>query len=137
MALIAALGILVVGAAAFGVPLPQPAGRLRRSRSLLTAAAMLSLGLLIASLARNPRVAGAVGTMLFLAADVLRRPVDAAGHDARRAAPGRRLHAARRGRRRPAAQHGRPVAVRRQRSAVLAGYAVAFGLLAWRLFRWE
>ena len=63
--LIATLGILVVGAAAFGLPLPgQPAGF--ALALVLTAAAMIGLGLLVASLARNARVAGAVGTMIFL-----------------------------------------------------------------------
>jgi ABC-2 type transport system permease protein len=66
VALIASAGLLAVGAAGFSVPLPhQPAGSILAL--LLTTAAMLSLGLLVASLARNPRVAGAVGTMLFLA----------------------------------------------------------------------
>ena len=63
--LIATLGILIVGDAAFGVSLPsQPAGFVLAL--VLTSAAMLSLGLLIASLARTARVAGAVGTMIFL-----------------------------------------------------------------------
>jgi len=53
------------------------------------------LSLLVASLARTGRVAGAVGTMLFLPLMFF------AG------------------------------------LAILAGYPVVFGLLAWRLFRWE
>jgi ABC-2 type transport system permease protein len=58
--LVASLGIVIVGAAAFGVPLPiQPAGFI--IALILTAAVMLTLGLLVASVARTGRVAGAVG----------------------------------------------------------------------------
>ena len=133
--LIATLGILVVGAAAFGVPLPrQPAGFVLAL--LLTAAAMLSLGLLIASLARTGRVAGAVGTMIFLPLMffaglwVPRATMSAA---LRRAGDDTPLGAAV-----SALQHSMagqwPAA---SGLAILAGYTVAFGVLAWRFFRWE
>ncbi|HVT67319.1 MAG TPA: ABC transporter permease, partial [Trebonia sp.] len=65
VALAATVGILVVGAAGFGVPLPRQAAGFCLAL-VLAAAAMLALGLVIASLARTSRVAGAVGTMLFL-----------------------------------------------------------------------
>jgi ABC-2 type transport system permease protein len=88
MTLIATAGILVVGDAGFGVPLPgQPAGF---ALALVLAAAMLSLGLLVASVASTGRVAGAAGTMLFLPLMFLRRPVGAPGRDARDAAPRQR-----------------------------------------------
>jgi ABC-2 type transport system permease protein len=135
VALIATLGILVVGAAGFGVPLPrQPAGFVLAVA--LTAAAMVGLGLLIASLARNPRVAGAVGTMLFLALMFfagLWIPQATMPAGLRRAGDDTPLGAAV-----AALQHSMagqwPSA---GGLALLAGYAVAFGLLAWRLFRWE
>ena len=135
VALVATVGIIVVGDAAFGVPLPsQPAGFLLAL--VLTATAMLSLGLLVASLARNGRVAGAVGTMLFLplmffaglwtpratmSPGLLRvedyTPLGAAVSALQDSMAGQW----------PSASG----------LAVLAGYTVAFGLLAWRLFRWE
>jgi len=135
VALAATIGILLVGAAAFGVPLPgQPAGFVLAFA--LTAAAMLGLGLLIASLARNPRVAGAVGTMLFLALMVfagLWMPQAAmpaglrtVGDDTPLGAAVAALSRSMAGQWPPAASLG-----------VLAAYAVAFGLLAWRMFRWE
>jgi len=135
VALVATLGILVVGAAGFGVPLPrQPAGF--AVALILTAAAMVGLGLLIASLARNPRVAGAVGTMLFLTLMFfagLWGPQATMPAGLRRASDDTPLGAAV-----AALQHSMagqwPSA---SGLALLAGYAVAFGLLAWRLFRWE
>ncbi len=135
VALLAAVGILVVGAAAFGVPLPgQPAGI--AVAFALAAAAMLGLGLLIASLARNPRVAGAAGTMLFLTLmffaglwmpqAAMPAALRTAGQDTPLGAAVAALNRSMAGQWPSAASLG-----------VLAGYAVAFGLLAWRLFRWE
>ena len=133
--LLATLGILIVGAAAFGVPLPrQPAGFL--VALVLTAAAMLALGLLVASLARSGRVAGAVGTMLFLPLMFF-----AGLWTPRATMPAALLHVG----------DGTPLgaavsALQLSMSgqwpsasglAILAGYAVAFGVLAWRLFRWD
>jgi ABC-2 type transport system permease protein len=135
VAVLAAACILVVGYGAFGVAFPrQPAGFLLTL--LLTAAAMLTLGLLVASLARNGRVAGAVGTMLFLPLmffaglwapqatmpDALRQAGDYTPLGAAVAALQHTM----------AGQWPPPSAL-----PVLAGYAVAFGALAWRLFRWE
>jgi ABC-2 type transport system permease protein len=133
--LIATLGILVVGAAAFGVPLPrQPAGFVLAL--VLTAAAMLTLGLLVASLARTGRVAGAAGTMLFLPLMFfagLWMPQAMMPAALRHAGEDTPLGAAV-----SALQHSMagqwPSA---SGLAILAGYTVAFGLLAWRLFRWE
>jgi len=133
--LIATIGILIVGDAAFGVALPgQPAGF--AVALLLTAAAMLSLGLLVAAVARTGRVAGAVGTMLFLPLmffaglwgpqatmpAALRR----IGHDTPLGAAVTALQHSMAGQWPPASS-----------LAVLAAYAAALALLAWRLFRWE
>jgi ABC-2 type transport system permease protein len=133
--LAAAAGILAVGYAAFGVALPrQPFGFLLAL--VLTAAAMLGLGLLIAAFARNGRVAGAVGTMLFLPMmffaglwmpqATMPAALRSAGQDtplgAAVAALGRAM----------AGQWPSAVGL-----AALAGYALAFVALAWRLFRWE
>ena len=135
IALLATAGILVVGYAAFGVALPkQPAGFLLTL--FLTAAAMLTLGLLVASLASTGRVAGAVGTMLFLPlmffaglwiprdlmpAALLRisddTPLGACVAALQRTMLGQW----------PSASG----------LAILAGYAVVFGAVAWRFFRWE
>ncbi len=135
VALIATLGLLIVGAAAFGVPLPhQPAGFI--IALILAAAAMLSLGLLVASLARNPRVAGAVGTMLFLALMFfagLWMPQATMPAGLRRAGDDTPLGAAVAALQHTMAGQWPPASG----LAVLAGYAAAFGLLAWRLFRWE
>jgi len=135
VSLVATAGILVVGAAAFGVPLPgQPAGFVLALG--LTAAAMIGLGLLVASLARNARVAGAVGTMIFLPLMFfagLWMPQATMPAALRTAGDDTPLGAA-------VAALSRSMAGQWPSAAsltVLAGYAVVFGLLAWRLFRWE
>jgi ABC-2 type transport system permease protein len=135
VSLIATVGILVVGRAAFGVPLPgQPAGFVLAVG--LTAAAMIGLGLLIASLARNARVAGAVGTMIFLPLmffaglwmpqATMPAGLRAAGDDTPLGAAVAALQHSMAGQWPSAASLG-----------VLAAYAAAFCLLAWHLFRWE
>jgi ABC-2 type transport system permease protein len=135
IALISTAGILIVGDAAFGVPLPgQPAGFVLAL--LLAAAAMLTLGLFIASVARSGRVAGAAGTMVFLPLMFF------AGLWIPRALMPATLRGI--GDRTPL---GAAVAALHDSMAgqwpsagglaVLAGYAVVFGVLAWRLFRWE
>jgi ABC-2 type transport system permease protein len=135
VALLATLGILAVGAAAFGVPLPgQPAGFILAF--LLTATAMIGLGLLVASVARGGRVAGAVGTMIFLPLmffaglwlpqGAMPAALRTAGDDTPLGAAVAALQRSMAGQWPSAASVG-----------VLAGYAVVFGLLAWRLFRWE
>jgi ABC-2 type transport system permease protein len=133
--LAATAGIVVVGATAFGVPLPgQPAGFCLAF--LLAAGAMLSLGLLIAALARTGRVAGAVGTMLFLplmffAGLWMPQATMPAGlrHVGDYTPLGAAVAALQRS---MAGQWPSMTGL-----AVLAGYAVVLGLLAWRFFRWE
>jgi ABC-2 type transport system permease protein len=135
VSLIAVIGILAVGRAAFGVPLPgQPAGFVLAVG--LTAAAMIGLGLLVASLARNARVAGAVGTMIFLPLmffaglwmpqATMPAGLRAAGDDTPLGAAVAAVTHSMAGQWPSAASLG-----------VLAAYAAGFGLLAWRLFRWE
>jgi ABC-2 type transport system permease protein len=135
IALIATAGILIVGDAAFGVPLPgQPAGF--AISLLLAAAAMLTLGLFIASLARTGRVAAAAGTMVFLPLMFfagLWLPQATMPATLRGISDRTPLGAA------VAALHDSMAGQWPAASglAVLAGCAAAFGLLAWRLFRWE
>ena len=132
---VAAAGILAVGCAAFGVALPrQPAGFVLAL--LLTAVAMLGLGLLIAAVARNGRVAGAVGTMLFLPLMFfagLWAPQATMSAGLRGAGQDTPLGAA-------VAALGRSMAGQWPSAASLAalvGYAIAFSVLAWRVFRWD
>jgi ABC-2 type transport system permease protein len=62
--LIATVGVLAVGRLGFGVPLPrQPAGF--ALVAVLSATAMVALGLLIGAIAPTARSAGAAGTVLF------------------------------------------------------------------------
>ena len=62
--LVATAGVLAVGRLGFGVPLPrQPAGFVLVA--VLSATAMLALGLLIGAVAPTARSAGAAGTVLF------------------------------------------------------------------------
>jgi ABC-2 type transport system permease protein len=135
VALTATVGILILGAAAFGVALPANPIAFCLAL-LLTTSAMLALGLLIASLARNGRVAAAVGTMIFLPMMFfagLWMPQATMSPALRQVGGYTPLGAAV-----SALQHSMtgqwpPTAD----LAALAGYGVAFGLLAWRLFRWE
>jgi ABC-2 type transport system permease protein len=135
VALLATAGILAVGRLGFGVGLPrQPAGF--GLALILTAGAMLTLGLLVAALARTGRVAGAIGTMLFLALMFfagLWLPQAQMPAALRRVGDDTPLGAAV-----AALQHSMagqwPSA---SGLAILAGYTVVLGLLAWRFFRWE
>jgi ABC-2 type transport system permease protein len=62
--LIATAGVLAVGRLGFGVPLPrQPVGF--ALVAVLSAAAMVALGLLVGAIAPTARSAGAAGTVLF------------------------------------------------------------------------
>jgi ABC-2 type transport system permease protein len=135
VALVATTGVLVVGWAAFGVALPRQFLAFVIS-ILLVAAAMLALGLSIAALAPNGRVAGAAGAILFLPMmffaglwtpqatmpEVLRNigsytPLGAAVQAIQATMVGRWPH---------------PVEL-----AVLAGYAVFFAVISARFFRWD
>jgi ABC-2 type transport system permease protein len=97
---------------------------------------MLTLGLLIASVARTARVAGAAGTMVFLPLmffaglwvprAAMAAPLRRAGDDTPLGAAVSALQHSMSGQWPPAGT-----------LAILAGYTVVFGLLAWRLFRWE
>jgi ABC-2 type transport system permease protein len=135
VALVSVAAILVVGRLAFGVALPREAAGFCLAL-LLTAAAMLSLGLLVASVARTGRVAAATGTMLFLPLMffaglwIPRSTMPAGllriGDDTPLGAAVAALQDSMAGQWPSAASLG-----------VLAGYAVLLSLGAWRLFRWE
>jgi ABC-2 type transport system permease protein len=135
LALVSVAGIVVLGRLAFGVALPgQPAGFCLAL--VLTAGAMLGLGLLVAALARTGRVAGAVGTMIFLPLMFfagLWTPQATMPAALRRAGDDTPLGAA------VAALHDSMTGQWPSLSGlgVLAAYAVVLGLLAWRFFRWE
>jgi ABC-2 type transport system permease protein len=135
VALTATAGILVLGRLAFGVALPrQVAGFLLTI--VLTSAAMLALGLLIGAVAPTGRTAGAVGAILFLPMmffaglwtpratmpPVLRHisdftPLGAAVGALTRSMSGQWPH---------------PSGL-----AALAAYALVFGAVAVRFFRWD
>jgi ABC-2 type transport system permease protein len=135
MAVLATAGMLVVGYAAFGVAFPrQPIGFLLAFA--LTAPAMLALGLLVASVARTSRMAGGIGAMLFFPLmffaglwtpqATMSGALRSAGQDTPLGASVAALSRAMAGQW-PAASG----------LAILAAYALVFGALAWRLFRWE
>jgi ABC-2 type transport system permease protein len=135
VALVATAGLLIVGRTAFDVAFPRQVTGFVLT-IVLAAAAMLALGLLIAALAPNGRVAGAVGAFLFLPMmffaglwtpqatmpPVLRHigeytPLSAAVNAMQDSMGGHWPH---------------PVGL-----AVLAGYAFAFSVCAVRFFRWD
>jgi ABC-2 type transport system permease protein len=62
--LIATVGVLAVGRLGFGVPLPRQPGGFALV-AVLSATAMVALGLLIGAIAPTARSAGAAGTVLF------------------------------------------------------------------------
>ena len=131
----AAVGILVLGRLAFGVTLPRQAAGFCLALAL-AAAAMLALGLLVAALARTGRVAAATGTMLFLALMFfagLWMPQAQMPAALRRISTDTPLGAAV-----AALQHTLAGQWPSWTGlALLAGYAIVAGLLAWRFFRWE
>jgi ABC-2 type transport system permease protein len=127
--------VLIIGRVAFDVGLPGQAGGFLLAL-VLTAAGLFGIGLTIAALAPSGKVANAAGAitffpMMFFAGlwvpravmpDVLRHvsdytPLGAAVQALQDSARGQFPHAL--------------------HLAVLAGYAVVFGVAATRLFRWE
>jgi ABC-2 type transport system permease protein len=135
VALLDAVLVLAVARLAFGVALPgQAAGFLLAL--VLTCAAMLSLGLLVASLASTGRVAGAAGTMLFLPLMFfagLWMPQATMPAGLRAVGDYTPLGASV-----SALQHSMAGQWPSGAGlAVLAGYAVVLGLAGWRFFRWE
>lgn len=134
VALLATAGIIALGAAAFGVALPGQGFGFVLTLTLV-AAAMLGLGLLVAALAPNGRVAGAVGTMLFLPMMYfagLWTPQATMPAVLRQAGDYTPLGAAVEAMQHSMAGQWPPAAA----LGVLAGYAAGFGLLARRFFRW-
>lgn len=135
VAVAAAVVIVAVGALAAELPLPhQPAGWVLAY--LLSAAAMLGLGVLVAAAAPTSKIANGVGALitfplLFFAGLWMPRPtmphlLGTISDYSPMGAAVRAMTAASDGRFPPLAALG-----------VLAGYAVVFCLLAVRLFRWE
>jgi ABC-2 type transport system permease protein len=127
--------VLIIGRVAFDVGLPRQAGGFLLAL-VLAAAGLFAVGLTIAALAPSGKVANAAGAitffpMMFFAGlwvpravmpDVLRHvsdytPLGAAVQALQDSARGQVPHAL--------------------HLAVLAGYAVVFGVAATRLFRWE
>ncbi|NUS11589.1 MAG: ABC transporter permease [Streptomyces sp.] len=134
-AAVSVAAVLLVARLAFGVPLPRRLGGYVVA-IVLTALALVAIGLFVAAASPNGRVANAVGAALFyvmMATAGLFFPIDAMPPVLRRisrAAPlGAAVQAlgdATRGHWPHAAQ-----------LLVLAAYAVVFGAGAVRLFRWE
>jgi len=133
---LAAIVILVAGSVLFfGVRMPAQWGGFALS-ALLCIAAMFGIGLLITSLARSPQVAGAVGTvllypLLFFAGmwtprQNLSPTLQHIGNYTPLAAAVQAMDAAMQGHFPPA----RPL-------LVMTAYAVVFGIVAIRMFRWE
>jgi ABC-2 type transport system permease protein len=133
---LAAIVILVAGGVLFfGVHMPAQWGGFVLS-ALLCVAAMFGIGLLITALARSPQVAGVMGTvllypLLFFAGmwtprQNLAPALQHIGDYTPLAAAVQAMDAAMQGHFPPA----RPL-------LVMAAYAVVFGIVAIRMFRWE
>lgn len=127
--------VLIIGRVAFDVGLPgQPAGFLLAL--VLAAAGLFAIGLTIAALAPSGKVANAAGAitffpMMFFAGLWVPRAVmpDALRHISDFTPLGAAVQALQ-----DSARGHFPHALH---LAVLAGYAVVFGIAATRLFRWE
>ena len=135
VAVLATTGLLVVGRAAFGVALPrQFTGFL--VTFVLVAGAMLGLGLLIAALAPNGRVAGALGAILFLPMMFF-----AGLWTPQATVPGLLRHIGQYTPLAAAVQAVQGTMVGHWPQAlgltVLAAYALAFALASMRFFRWD
>jgi ABC-2 type transport system permease protein len=135
LALIAIVILVAGGALFFGVHMPSQLGGFVLS-ALLCIAAMFGMGLLITSLARSPQVAGVMGTvllypLLFFAGmwtpkQNLSPTLQHIGNYTPLNAAAQAMDAAMQGHFPPT----RPL-------LVMATYAVIFGAVAIRLFRWE
>jgi ABC-2 type transport system permease protein len=133
-AVVMVTAILLVGKA-LGVPFPLAPG-IWVVVALLAAAGTMSLGLLIAAVAPNPRVAAATGNILFfplmffsglwLPIPSMPAALQHISHATPLGAAWESFQAADLGHWPPALALG-----------TMAAYAVAFGLAAARLFRWE
>jgi ABC-2 type transport system permease protein len=127
--------ILVLGRVAFAVPFPLAPG-IWVVVALLTAASTLSLGLFIAAVAANPRVAAAVGNILFFPLmffSGLWLPIPSMPAVLQHISHATPLGAAWESFQQAALGHWPPALA----LGTMAAYAVAFGLAAARLFRWE
>lgn len=135
LAVIAIVILVAGGVLFFGVHMPAQWGGFVLS-ALLCTAAMFGIGLLITSLARSPQVAGVVGTvllypLLFFAGmwtpkQNLSPALQHIGNYTPLDAAAQAMDAAMQGHFPPT----RPL-------LVMAAYAVVFGVVAVRLFRWE
>ena len=127
--------ILVLGRVAFAVPFPLAPG-IWVVVALLTAACTLSLGLFIAAVAANPRVAAAVGNILFFPLmffSGLWLPIPSMPAVLQHISHATPLGAAWESFQAAALGHWPPALA----LGTMAAYAVTFGLAAARLFRWE
>jgi ABC-2 type transport system permease protein len=127
--------ILVAGVAAFGAPAPTSPGGLAISCAL-SVAALFPLGLLIAALARTANSASVIGRLsffplMFFAGLWLPREImpDVLQNISNYTPLGAAVEAMQ-----DSMQSGFPPAAP---LLVMAGYALVFGFLAWRFFRWE
>jgi ABC-2 type transport system permease protein len=127
--------ILVLARLAFAVPFPLAPG-IWVVVALLTAACTLSLGLFIAAVAPNPRVAAAIGNILFFPLmffSGLWLPIPSMPAVLQHISHATPLGAAWESFQAAALGHWPPALA----LGTMAAYAVAFGLAAARLFRWE
>ena len=134
-AVVMVAAILVLGRVAFAVPFPQAPG-IWVVVALLTAASTLSIGLFIAAVAPNPRVAAATGNILFFPLmffSGLWLPIPSMPAVLQHISHATPLGAAWESFQQAALGHWPPALA----LGTMAAYAIAFGLAAARLFRWE
>jgi ABC-2 type transport system permease protein len=127
--------ILVLGRLAFAVPFPMAPG-IWVVVALLAAAGTLSLGLLIAAVAPNPRVASAIGNILFFPLmffSGLWLPIPSFPAVLQHISHATPLGAAWESFQQAALGHWPPALA----MGTMAAYAVVFAVAAARLFRWE
>lgn len=135
IAVIEAIVILTVGALAFGVPLPHQLGGWLLAY-LLACVAMLSLGVLIAAVSPNGKIANVAGTLLFFPIAFfagLWMPRPSMPQLLGTISDYTPLGAAIRAMAAAAAGQFPPVGA----LGALAGFAAVFCILAVRLFRWN